>query len=135
MSGKKPPTSSHTCATCNKVFSKKSFLKRHIRYMHENKQEDCQFCNRSFRTKSNRKRHEDVVHRQIKRHVCQDCGEGFASKYQISGHRRDSHNVEKLKCHMCNKSFSYASNLRQHQQICSAKPKEWCRCSERWGTF
>ena len=28
MSGKKPPTSSHTCATCNKVFSKKSFLIR-----------------------------------------------------------------------------------------------------------
>ena len=25
MSGKKPPTSSHTCATCNKVFSKKSY--------------------------------------------------------------------------------------------------------------
>ena len=79
-----------TCKYCNKCFTLKQNLVRHIKQEHINEQKnECRFCKSSFKDKSNLRRHILNIHDKIK-----------------------------YSCTICNKTFSDKSNLLKHYNIC-----------------
>ena len=117
----------YKCDICQKEFSKINCLKRHIRYNHgKDGGEKCQFCSREFPNMSNCKRHEDVVHKGIKKYICETCDDSFTTRYHLLGYKRAHHLTSKLQCASCNINFTLHGNLIQHESICQKK-QDLCR--------
>ena len=54
---------SRKCKLCNKVFSRKSYLKKHIRVVHEKQRPyECDRCKKTFGEKGNLNRHKKKYH-------------------------------------------------------------------------
>ena len=127
MAGANQTVRIYKCDICQKEFSKINCLKRHIRYNHgKDGGEKCQFCSCECRNMSNCKRHEDVVHKGIKKYICETCDDSFTTRYQLLGHKRAHHTTSKLQCASCNKNFTLHGNLTQHESICQKK-QDLCR--------
>jgi KRAB domain-containing zinc finger protein len=84
------------CTTCEKSFSRKSDLNRHI---------------------SMTKNHtSDSVHEETKTFKCKKCDKGLTRKYCLKKHMAGVHAPGKLpsKCNICNASFADAQYLNIH---------------------
>ena len=62
------------------------------------------------------------MHREIKTYTCNDCRTQYGTKEQLDSHKHKEHYLPKLHCNICNKSFTYISNLQQHNKICASNP-------------
>ena len=62
------------CKICEKSFSSKQYLNRHIKSVHEGiKDHKCDLCEKSFSTKQYLNTHMKSVHEGIKDHKCELC--------------------------------------------------------------
>ena len=103
-------------------------LRNHMRLNHEGpveKTEPCpdENCRRKFRTSQEAKKHYKsyhleikemctlAVHKNLKKHVCGDCGKGFTKKHDLSMHKNRVHLGIKYVCPQCGKQVS---KLRDH---------------------
>ena len=104
-----------SCHLCEKSFTDKTNMKRHIICVHEGiKQFSCHLCEKAFTKKVSMKRHISSVHEGIKI-VCHLCKKSFGRKYELKAHVLRIH--KKIKnhiCHECEKSFALSHDLKVH---------------------
>ena len=77
----------------------------------------CEFCNKSFSKKHHLKRHVEQVHSDSRPYTCQYCNISFKDKYNLKVHERIHTGEKPFQCHICNRSFNQKSALNAHVKI------------------
>ena len=89
------------CIICNKYFSSKIYLKRHVTTVHdEGKQHKCNVCSTIFGQKGALKIHFTTIHSDIKAYKCESCEKRFSRKNHLKTHSKTVQ--ENIKAHKCN---------------------------------
>ncbi|XP_046407914.1 gastrula zinc finger protein XlCGF57.1-like isoform X2 [Ischnura elegans] len=104
---------SYSCGECDKSFSRKNTLVRHIRTHTKEKPYSCSECNKSFSVKSSLVCH-IRTHTKEKPFSCNECDKSFCLKNALVSHIRTHTKEKPYSCKECNKSFSVKSNLVCH---------------------
>ena len=103
------PKESVVCNICGMEFKKLSFLKYHMKFVHNGKLGFyCEPCDKYFRDKGNQRQHQEAVHEKIKKYKCEKCEKSFTTKRNLKLHQ-----VPKKPCMVCGKKFS-SDRLRIH---------------------
>ncbi|XP_063544134.1 zinc finger protein 436-like isoform X15 [Cydia strobilella] len=121
------------CTTCGAGFVNSFRLNRH-ETTHGKKKSSfpCRHCGQVFAAESKKKAHVNTEHKGIAGDsVCQICKARFKNYYQKTRHMMQVHNVEGIKCDMCDKKFNLKSNLMLHMRSVHLKerPFECSVCS------
>lgn len=86
------------CTQCNKVFSQKMHLQRHIKSVHDVIRDNfCTFCGKGFTLKSHLMEHIRAVHFKIKNRVCPVCDWKFHRQGDLNRHIKAVHRDGKVK--------------------------------------
>uniref|UniRef100_A0A336N0Y8 CSON004154 protein n=1 Tax=Culicoides sonorensis TaxID=179676 RepID=A0A336N0Y8_CULSO len=132
------------CIVCDKQFSSKSVLTRHIRTVHEKvRKYSCYICTQSFKLKSHLDAHQSshtnerpfkceicslsfkteiVLKNHLKSHsieashICDICGSNFKSLTYLKIHQATHTDVRNFKCDLCDKSFKTARTMKDHKK-------------------
>ena len=105
----------YICEICNRKFSRKDILNRHIKSIHEKVQYKCSECSYVTNRKDTLKRHISEVHLNLRLHECQYCGLKFNQSGTLQRHIQSVHSKEEnFKCQLCNSSFKRIDNLKRH---------------------
>ena len=117
---------SFTCETCQKSFSQKCSLNRHIKTVHDKiKDFECQICIKRFSTKTDLTRHIKTVHDKVRDFECHICNKTYSQKYNLENHIKIVHNkVKNFECNICHKKFSRKSDLQSHMNLIHINPKD-----------
>jgi len=108
------------CIDCGKQFGLERSL-RHHRLLRHTHQLPCNMCDKKFSTKSHLERHVKG-HLGIKDSQCVDCGKQFASNRSLKQHMANEHldqkpeNQEVFTCPVCGKLFKYVNNMKTHMK-------------------
>ena len=123
------------CIQCDKVFTLREALIKHMSYHLENK---CDICGKAFRNKERMLRHKRSVHFVIPSHECKfpGCGKKFKRRVNLRIHKNTVHSSVdmKLECNECKKVFRHQRALKTHKMnIHSKKPLacNWPGCNFR----
>ncbi|XP_061725820.1 zinc finger protein 26-like isoform X7 [Cydia pomonella] len=140
------------CMECQKTFSKKTSLQKHIRNLHRKVLLKCPDCADSFPTKRTLQNHVKKVHdkntgpekESIKpkyrdfvkiinglkpKYVCRVCGYEITNRARLIVHIRTSH-IQKLTCPTCGEIFPDQNLLQAHTS--QPHPKKYpCKSCER----
>ncbi|KAF0287028.1 Zinc finger protein 768 [Amphibalanus amphitrite] len=83
----------HTCPICKKVFTREDVVRGHIKRVHmKERPHVCAQCGKTFVSVYSLQRHE-MIHNNEYRFYCQECGDGFRQKQQLTAHMRHKHGV------------------------------------------
>ena len=90
----------HVCSICQKVFSLKNYLQKHLKLVHSDASYCCQDCDETFQNSQNLKCHRQSIHQKIM-YSCKVCGKQYPRTDKLKAHY--------LKCKKSNnKIASYA---------------------------
>ena len=121
-----------TCYLCNKSFSRKEHLTRHLKSVHfKEKPYQCPHCEKRFAEKSNLKRHVRT-HTGEKSHPCFLCKKSFTRNDSLKKHVQEVHTKSKsFVCVICEKSYTQKNNLFRHMRTTHFKEKYDCpKCNK-----
>ena len=122
----------HQCTECNRNFTLRSFLNRHINYAHRTKkalgsgpdksdQENfqCNICNKTLISKNNLKEHMRI-HNPDLQFECPYCHKKCTHRTNLQRHIKAVHtNDRPFKCTKCNKAYVEKRALQRHLKSCS----------------
>lgn len=122
-----------TCSECNKCYTLKGSLMRHIEVNHTKVRSSrfvCEHCGKNFYTKSN-----IIVHLRIhtgeKPYSCPFCEEKFVQVSSLIRHKRCHTGEKPFTCQTCAKAFRDRSLLNKHQSVHSEARDYICHiCSK-----
>ena len=108
--------SQNICDICNKSFSNKTYLERHVTIVHDELREHkCEICGITFGQKNELQFHLKKVLYLVKPHKCDSCDRSFIQKNYLDMHVKIVHeNLRAYTCEFCSRSFSKLSNLEIH---------------------
>ena len=102
------------CDICNKLFSNKSNLRKHIKNIHKKIKFKCEICDKEFSQKDNLLSHKRNIHSKSVEFECTVCEKKFNRKGNLQAHKNVC-----CKCKHCHEQFSSPSELLNH--ICPEK--------------
>ncbi len=81
----------HPCDHCDKAFSRRQNLRRHVKFYHEkNDTFKCDVCSQRFSERAYLKMHISSVHLKIQ-HPCDLCDKKFSALQHLVRHRKNKH--------------------------------------------
>lgn len=110
------------CSVCDKLFSTKGNLTRHMNTVHSTKRYSCHMCIKSFNREDYVKIHKLLVHGKEKTDTssypleCRDCGKRYKSRGGLSYHIDSQHNEDVHHCCLCIRRFSTRGVLKVHMK-------------------
>ena len=125
---KKTGQKSEVCNVCNKAFSRKEKLKRHVQMVHEGtKKCTCTHCGEQFFDNYHLTRHIKNIHEKEKEHICPVCNSCFLLKKELKDHISKMHEESKpYDCQFCDKSFKKEESWIKHKErVHEGKVKDW----------
>ena len=78
----------------------------------------CPECNKSYSSKNSLKRHMDI-HKGHFAYRCEQCNKGFQNRGPFRAHLATVHNMEEMKvsCPVCQAKFTRSDNMKAHMQM------------------
>ncbi|XP_047518303.1 zinc finger protein 728-like isoform X2 [Pieris napi] len=118
------------CTICGAGFVNSFRLNRHeTTHVKKKSSFPCRHCGQVFAAESKKKAHVNTEHKGVAGDsVCQICKARFKNYYQKTRHMAQVHNVEGIKCDMCEKKFNLKSNLMLHMRSVHLKERPYA-CS------
>ena len=104
------------CKICEKTFSYKCALKKHIEKAHPEKlNEKCDICGKEI-FYLNIAQHKKSVHKiSLNENICELCGKSFYYPCALKRHTKQVHDkVKNHKCHLCNYGSLSAFDVKKH---------------------
>ena len=132
------------CENCDKCYTTKELLNRHIEIKHENiMKAKCDICHVEFPQKYHVIAHKEKVHMKIVS-KCLICEIVFKSSVNLNRHYAHVHSEneqheKQFKCDLCAKSFTRKQDLKRHKErihlnirnhVCEFCDKSFCELSE-----
>ena len=109
------PSQEWPCNQCEKVFTTKLRLYRHVTTIHNKK--PCPLCGQMFHAKRMKvhmiTNHSEDTNRPFN---CEVCHKGFMYKQKLKIHMNIHSGVKPYVCKYCGKGFSDVSNMRMHER-------------------
>ncbi|CAH2230106.1 jg19582 [Pararge aegeria aegeria] len=121
------------CDHCNKGFTLKALLRRHMKLHCGDRPYKCTRCSKSYTRQDQLVMHISK-HDGTKRYACSHCDKAFTQLCSLKDHERTHTGETPFLCSQCGKGFSNNSNLRQHLRrhsglkpfACNLCPKSFC---------
>lgn len=104
------------CEYCQKMFSNRHSLARHLRTHEGTRSHKCSKCSRSFYDQQSYLRHLRS-HNGDKKHKCEQCSMAFNKRSALEVHIRTHTGERPFICEYCGKGFSISGNLHRHVLI------------------
>lgn len=105
----------YQCPTCSRFFQKRYHMKNHQKIHNGLKLHECQLCQKRYTNKTNLDRHIRVTHHNEKKYACQECGKSFSQLAILRQHHAVHMTERNFECDVCNKTFKLKQHLRLHQ--------------------
>ncbi|MBY9000961.1 MAG: C2H2-type zinc finger protein [Candidatus Heimdallarchaeota archaeon] len=123
------------CEECGKEFARKDSLQRHKKSIHLKVKFECPHCDYSAARNDYLKRHINSIHLNLRKYVCEICGEGFNQSGTLNRHILTIHEKRKpYECTQCNTVFSRKDQLLRHTQTVHENIRNHI-CNECRATF
>ncbi len=112
-------TSNFKCIECDEVFILEGLYQAHMNKRHnKNSENKCKFCEKIFSTKGNLDNHILYIHTETKKYKCEICNKDFIRKGDLTRHNKVIHqNIKYFKCNTCNYVCSTKGDLNKHIEI------------------
>ena len=122
----------YNCDKCEKSFTRKSDLTRHIQSVHDKIRYNCNQCNKSFSEKGTLQKHIKSAHEKV-RYNCKKCDKSFSRKTYLKAHIQAEHENVRYNCDKCEKSFSQKTDLNRHIKSVHENVRYNCdKCDKRF---
>lgn len=113
------------CTKCDKKFPFGHMLQHHFALRHVHAYY-CDYCQRSFSDKHHLTRH-IIGHMGMKPFKCNICSQKFSRKCKLQLHLQRHTNKKDYDCKICNKKFMFANLLKKHMNFnCSEENIKAC---------
>ncbi|XP_063427182.1 GDNF-inducible zinc finger protein 1-like [Mytilus trossulus] len=113
--------------------SSKHALQQHLKRVHLSVEErelfTCETCKKSWLEKKTLDRHMKVKHGKgvVKEHLCDICGKGFETPYDVKKHKQVHDKVPQYVCDMCSKAFKFRTGLLIHMKTHTGERNFLCK--------
>ncbi|CAG0913326.1 unnamed protein product [Notodromas monacha] len=115
---KRSSKSSHSCATCGKMFKTAGLLERHERIHSGLRPFECGICGMRFVRSHHLLDHERRHSSDAKTFRCPECAKTFSRRASLDVHLRTTHSNQKsFKCELCGKAFGRNDVLTRHKML------------------
>ncbi|XP_055325589.1 zinc finger protein 260-like isoform X2 [Sitodiplosis mosellana] len=108
-------TKSYQCDNCDRIFSRKTHLRRHMTIHTDERAFACTSCDKKFRRADHLKIHQNY-HAKVKLHTCQQCQRSFGRKEHLRRHILNRHTVKTFACTDCDYVAKTAKELNHHRR-------------------
>ena len=98
----------HKCERCGKEFEYLCVKKEHVMRVHEQiilNIHKCDYCEETRKNLEHLKGHIDVVHKNIRKFMCEYCPKAYGLSWILRNHIRTVHDGIKYECELCEIPF------------------------------
>eukprot|EP00111_Clytia_hemisphaerica_P022213 TCONS_00065270-protein len=124
---------SYTCHKCGKIFTYKSYLERHIKYVcpdSAGRTWKCTYCGKAFQYPCYLRRH-IRSHTGESPYKCDKCDRAFVRSTDLQRHIRNHTGEKPYRCTQCSRAFARSTDLKRHMRTHTGeKPYKCWQCGK-----
>ena len=116
------------CYFCEKKYKSSPELTYHIKTVHDSRRDKCYICNKMFIKRSHLRKHMEIHNSERQSFTCDICGSKFLHKNSLELHIGSDHATKdpEIPCPHCDKMFHTKAHLTKHYQHAHAVKKYLC---------
>ncbi|XP_033933542.1 zinc finger protein 271-like [Pseudochaenichthys georgianus] len=130
-SGRSAGENTFGCSLCEKTFTHRGNLNRHMRNHTGEKTFGCSVCKISFAQRGNLNKHMRI-HTGEKPFICSICKKSFPQRGYLKKHMRIHTGEKPFSCSICKKSFAEKGDLNKHMRVHTGEKPFICSICKKY---